>query len=156
MCCMRLAENTGRQKIAILAPSHNFVGLYLCSFSTIGKKNLLNIDTSSICPHHMVNFGLLTPEMCWQVWGTPANSRLGSVTARHSSSGLQLNFAALNRGRHLYSAGRPSRWALAYISSWFGFNLFYEHRKFVGLICFGVCLDIILMCHAVYALGLYT
>jgi len=25
---------------------------------------------------------------------------------------------ALNRGRHLYSAGRPSRWALAHISSW--------------------------------------
>jgi len=25
--------------------------------------------------------------------------------------------AALNRGRHLYSAGRPSRWALAHISS---------------------------------------
>jgi len=23
----------------------------------------------------------------------------------------------LNRGRHLYSAGRPSRWALAHISS---------------------------------------
>jgi len=30
-----------------------------------------------------------------------------------SSSGRQPNFAALNRGRHLYSAGRPSRWALA-------------------------------------------
>jgi len=32
MCCTRLAENTGRKnyaKIAILAPSHNFVGLYL-------------------------------------------------------------------------------------------------------------------------------
>ena len=42
-------------------------------------------------------------------------SRLGSVTARHSSSGRQPNFAALNRGRHLYSAGRPSRWALAHI-----------------------------------------
>jgi len=25
--------------------------------------------------------------------------------------------AALNRGRHLYSAERPSRWALAHISS---------------------------------------
>jgi len=25
--------------------------------------------------------------------------------------------AAFNRGRHLYSAGRPSRWALAHISS---------------------------------------
>jgi len=29
MYCMRLAENTGRQKIAIWAPSQNFVGLYL-------------------------------------------------------------------------------------------------------------------------------
>ena len=34
------------------------------------------------------------------------------------SSGCQPNFAALNRGRHLRSAGRPSRWALAHISSW--------------------------------------
>ena len=34
-----------------------------------------------------------------------------------SSSGRQPNFAALNRGRHLYSAGRPSRLALAHISS---------------------------------------
>ena len=45
-------------------------------------------------------------------------SRLGSITARHASSGRQPNFAALNRGRHLYSAGRPSRWALAHISSY--------------------------------------
>ena len=41
--------------------------------------------------------------------------RLGSVTARHSSSVHQPNFAALNRERHLYWAGRPSRWALAHI-----------------------------------------
>jgi len=41
--------------------------------------------------------------------------RLGSVTARHSSSGCQPNLAALNRGCHLYLVGRPSRWALAYI-----------------------------------------
>ena len=32
-----------------------------------------------------------------------------------SISGRQLNFAALNRGRQLCSAGRPSRWALAHI-----------------------------------------
>jgi len=53
----------------------------------------------------MVNFGLLTAEICWRVWGTPCKfqrvSRLGSVTARHSSSGRQPNFATLNRGRHL-------------------------------------------------------
>jgi len=42
-------------------------------------------------------------------------SRLGSVTARQSSSGRQPNFAALNRGRHLCSAERPSHWALAHI-----------------------------------------
>jgi len=33
----------------------------------------------------------------------------------HVSSTLQPNFAALNRRRHLYSTGRPSRWALAHI-----------------------------------------
>ena len=40
---------------------------------------------------------------------------VASVTARHSSSGHQPNFVALSRGRHLCSAGRPSRWALAHI-----------------------------------------
>jgi len=44
-------------------------------------------------------------------------SCFGSVTAPHFISGCQPNFAALNRGCHLYSAGRPSRWALAHISS---------------------------------------
>jgi len=43
---------------------------------------------------------------------------IGSVTARHSSSGRESNFVALSTGRHLYSAGRPSRWALAYILVW--------------------------------------
>jgi len=64
------------QKIAILAPSHNFVGLYLRSRGMYrqSEKNLLNTDTSSICPHNMVNFGLLTAEseIYWRVWGTPA------------------------------------------------------------------------------------
>jgi len=41
-----------------------------------------------------------------------------------SSSGRQPNFAALNRGHHLYSAGRPSRRALAHISSYFCFIKF--------------------------------
>jgi len=42
-------------------------------------------------------------------------SPIGSVTARYSSSGREPNFAVLSTGRHLYSAGRPSRWALAHI-----------------------------------------
>ena len=44
-----------------------------------------------------------------------ALSYFDSVTAQHSSSGRQPNFAALSRGRHLYSTGRPSRWALPHI-----------------------------------------
>ena len=44
-----------------------------------------------------------------------AFSYIGSVTARHSSSGRQPNFVALSRGRHPYSTGRPSRWASAHI-----------------------------------------
>ena len=63
------------QKIAIWAPSHNFVGLYLRNLrhmSTIGK-NLLNSNTSSICPHNMANFGPLAAEIISLFWGTPAN-----------------------------------------------------------------------------------
>jgi len=89
------------------------------------KKNLLssNVSPTSSQYGNMVNFGLLAAEIYWRVWGTPANfnqrvSHLGSVTVRHSSSVHQPNFAALNSGRYLYSAVRPSRWALAHIYSW--------------------------------------
>jgi len=41
-----------------------------------------------------------------------ALSYIASVTARHLSSGHQPNFAALSRGRHLYSAGQP--WIMVY------------------------------------------
>jgi len=42
-------------------------------------------------------------------------SPICSITARQSSSGREPNFAALSTGCHLYSAGRPSGWALAHI-----------------------------------------
>jgi len=37
------------------------------------EKQLLNINIFCIRPHNTVNFGLLTAEICWRVWGTPAN-----------------------------------------------------------------------------------
>ena len=74
---------------------------------------------SSTCPDNMVNFGLLTAEIRWRVWGTPANFNgfrvLAALLHGISSSGRQPHFAALNRGRHLCSAWRPLRWALAHI-----------------------------------------
>jgi len=82
------------------------------------QKKLLNSNTALRCRHNTVNFGL-TAEICWRVWGTPAYFNGFRVLAAllHGTlcSGRQPNFAALNRGRHLYSAGRPSRWALAHI-----------------------------------------
>jgi len=63
------------QKIGIFAPSDNFVRVYLRSWGMYqqSEKNLLNTDTSSTCTYNMVNFDLLTAEICWRVWGTPAN-----------------------------------------------------------------------------------
>jgi len=110
------------QKIAITSPpGHHLTTLSGCIFATKAlvdnRKNLLISNISSTCIHNMVNFGPLMAQIRLPVWGTPANFNgfrvLACVTARHSSTGRQPNSAALNRGRHLYSAGRPSRWALA-------------------------------------------
>jgi len=63
------------QKITACAPSHNLSGYIFGTKACIDnrKKNLLNSNTSSTCPANMANFGLLTAEICWRVWGTPAN-----------------------------------------------------------------------------------
>jgi len=83
------------------------------------EKNLLSSTISSTCPRNMANFGLLAAEIVSGVWGTPATFNGFRVLAECTavSSERQPNFAAVNRGRHLCSAGRPSRWALAHISS---------------------------------------
>ena len=82
------------------------------------KKNLLSSNNSSTCPDNMVNFGPLTAEIGSGVWDTLQISTGFASWERYctaSSSGRQLNFAALNRGRHLCSAVPPSGWALAHI-----------------------------------------
>ena len=85
-------------KIAIYATSHNFVGLYLCNEGMYrqSERNLLNSNTSSRCPHNMANFGPLTAEIGWRVWGTQQISTgfaCGFVTAVTSFTGGQPNFA---------------------------------------------------------------
>jgi len=117
-CCARLAVNAGRKKssksrhLGTIPQLCWAISLQLRHVSTI-RKNLLGSNISSTCPHNMVNFGPLAVVSLGHPCKFQRVSRLGSVTARHSSSGRQPNFAALNRGRHLYSAGRPSCWALA-------------------------------------------
>jgi len=83
-------------------------------------KKLLSSNISSTCPHNMVNFGSLAAEteIGPVVWGAPANFNGFRVLAAllHGTVVVGISHTAtLNRGRHLYSAGRPSRWALAHI-----------------------------------------
>ena len=69
-------------------------------------------------PHNMVNFGLLAAEIVSLVWGTPGNFNGFRILAALLHGTLVVGVsqtAAFNRRRHLYSAGRPSGWALAHI-----------------------------------------
>ena len=70
----------------------------------------------------MVNFGLLAAEIVLLVWGTPANFNRFCILAALLHGTLVVGVsqtAAFSIGRHLYSAGRPSGWALVHISSLF-------------------------------------
>jgi len=84
------------------------------------EKNLLSSNIFPTCPYNMVNFGPLAAEIVSLVWGTPANFNGFRVLAALLHANLLVGAsqtAALNRGRHLYLAWRPSHWALAHISS---------------------------------------
>ena len=109
------------------------------------EKNLLSSNISSICPHNMVNFGPLAAEIFSLVWGTPGNFNGFRVLAALLHGTLVVGVsqtAALNRGRHLYSAGRPSRWALAHIlvtSTFCCDNLWRSIIIFCGSANLGIC-----------------
>ena len=73
----------------------------------------------------MVKFGPLAAEIFSLVWGTPGTFNGFRVLAALLHGTLVVGVsqtAAFNRGRHLYSAGWPSGWALAHICSLFGFR----------------------------------
>jgi len=120
------------QKIATNSPSgHHRTTLSGYIFVTKARiDNRKKLFQPQYLFHMSLQYGELRHTSGWDLlasMGHPCKfqriSRLGSVTARHSSSGRQSNFAALNRGRHLYSAGRSSRWASAHISSFVMFLL---------------------------------
>ena len=129
MRCTRLAANTGRKKVAknrhlgTMAQLCQAISLQLRHVSTIGKK----LVKQQYLLHMLPQYGVLRSTRGWDRFGSLGHPsyfqrlpRLGSVTARQSTSERRPNFAALNRGRHLCLAGRPSRWALAHISSSLG------------------------------------
>ena len=117
---------------------------------TGGQPNFARCWPSHGLVHYLYIFGSSCPltEFC-QVqnslcFSSLALSYIGSVTARHSSSRRQPKFAACYkemelwnfcRGRHLYSAGQPSRWVSAHILVAFERNSqwkFFSKRYGVG------------------------
>ena len=117
MCCTQLAGNAGHKKSPKIRHLGTIAQLCRAISSQLSKahidnreKNLLNSNISPTRPHNM-------DEIVSLVLGTPPNFNGSRVLAAllHDSTGRQRNFAALNRGRHLYLAGRPSHWALAHI-----------------------------------------
>jgi len=112
-CCTRLAENTGRKKVAknrhlgTIVQICRAISSQLRHISTIGKKHV----KQQYVLHMSLQFGELRPTNGWDgltSLGHPCKfqpvSRLGSVTARHLVVGVSQT-VALNRGRHLYSPG---------------------------------------------------
>jgi len=120
MCCTRLAEGTGRKKSPFWHHRTSLSGCIFAAEACIDNRKKLVKHRYLL--HTSSEYGELRPTSGWDLLASLGHPykfqrvlRLGSVTAWHSSSGRQPNFAALNRGRHLYLAGRPSRWALAHI-----------------------------------------
>jgi len=99
--------------------------------STIGKK----LVKQQYLLHMSPQYGELRPTSGWdRFWSLghpsyfPRLPRLGALL--HSSQVVSVS-QTLRRwtGRHLCSAGRPSRWALAHISSFFYLlSFFFIHR----------------------------
>ena len=123
-CCTRLAENKGRKNDAKKSPSGRhrttLSGYIFVTKARIDnrKKLVKQQYLLHMSPYNMVNFGPLAAEIVSLVWGTPANFNGFRVLAAllHGTPVVGVSqTAALNRGRHLYSTGRPSSWALAHI-----------------------------------------
>ena len=80
-----------------------------------------------------MNFGPLAAEICWRVWGTPANFNVFRLLAAllHGTPvvGVSQTLRHSTEGAILYSAGRPSGWALAHISSSFFSSPILSRRR---------------------------
>jgi len=116
---LEIQDAKNRQKSPSAHYRTNSLGYILATKTHIdNRKNLLSSNISSRRLHNMVNFGPLAAEIGPVVWGTPANFNGFRVLVAllHGTPVVGVSqTAALNRGRHLYLAGRPSRLALAHI-----------------------------------------
>ena len=80
--CKRLAGNTGRKNSPSAHYRTTLSGYIFATNAFIdNRQKLLNSHISALRPHNTLNFGPLTTEICWQVWGIPANFNVFRVLA---------------------------------------------------------------------------
>jgi len=124
-CCTQLAEIQDAkvtQKIAISGHHPTTLSGYI--FATKARiDNQKKLVKQQYLLHRSLQYGELRLTSGWDRFvslGHPCKcrrfSRLGALLHVTPVLGVSQT-AALNRGRHLCSAWRPSRWALAHISS---------------------------------------
>jgi len=126
--CCKCRTQKSRQKSPSVHHSTTLSGYIFATKACVDnrKKKLVKQQYLPYMSHNMVNFGPLAAEIVSLVWGTPGNFNRFHVLAALLHGTLVMGVSqteALNRGRHLYLAGRPSRWALAHISSSFCFHM---------------------------------
>ena len=121
MCCTRLAGNAGPKNLPSGHHHTNFAGYIFATKACIDnwKKTLVK---RQYLPHVSSQYGEFRPTNSWDPFGSLGHpskfqlfSRLGSVTAQHSSSGASAKLCGIERRAPPIFAGRPSRWALAHI-----------------------------------------
>ena len=128
MCCARLAENTGRKNDA--KTCHLGTISQLCRATSSQRRHVSTIGKISVkqqyLPHMSLQYCELRPTSGWDRFvslGHPSKfqrlSRLGSVTARYSSSGRQPNCAVEQRAPPIFGRaaitlgiGPHSSWGL--------------------------------------------
>jgi len=120
------SSNLSRRRLDYVPYFHSWCGLSanlecmseMCCTYRQSEKNVKQQYLIQMS-HNILNFGPLAAEIVSLVWGTAADFNVFRVLAAllHGTPVFerQPSFAALNRGRHLYSSRRPSRWALAHI-----------------------------------------
>jgi len=112
MCCTRIAENTGCKTSPSVHHHTTLSGYIFATKACVNnrKKNLSNSNISSTCPHNMVNFGPLMPEIGCRVCGTPANFNGFRILASllHRRRSTEVN-------QTLHDVGRLLGWYTIYI-----------------------------------------
>jgi len=112
MCCTRLAGNTGRKNDAKKSPSPHyrttFSGYIFATKACIDNREKKLVKQQYLL-HMPLQYGELRPTSGWDRFvslGDPSKfqrvSHIGSITARHSTSGLQPNCGVEQRAPPIF------------------------------------------------------